>query len=108
MGLQISGQQSGAEGLPLATSTGLSVPTVGLHHSPEDVGIGQLGTGHVGDMLHVEDAGLEGKVGLAVISESGSGDIVTGEGLPPPVELPDLDLLGEEGEGGTRKEKRSE
>ena len=112
VGLQTSEQQREAGGLPSAPGAGLSVAIERLYHGVEDDGTGQLGAGPIGERLGGKDAGVEDRAGMDVVLETGSGEVTTGGVLLPSGELPDLDLLGEEGgklesKAGVRKEKKS-
>lgn len=96
-----------------AHSTSLSATPVDLGQGVKGDQIGQRETGPAGDRLGVTEAGVEDEVGMEVVREGGSRDSDdTGGVLLPFAELPDLDLLGDEGgklvdESGMRKEKKS-
>lgn len=98
-----------------AYSTSLSATNEDLGHGVKGDQTGQRGTGPAdGDRLGVKEAGVEDEVGIEVVREGGSRDSDdTGSGVLLPFdELPDLDLLGDEGgkvvdESGMRKEKKS-
>lgn len=113
----VASQTTGLQGVGRdwlsAHSTSLSTTTEELGHGVIGDQIGQRETGPAGDRLGVTEAGMEEEVGMEVVRDGVSRDSDdTGGVLLPFAELPDLDLLGDEGgkrvdESGMRKEKKS-